>query len=655
MATPSGSKRFYCVLLEASIASLCLTRPSHARDPALMRSEQFSQQEIQPWPDAILPDIQGHALGDPAMRQEQAVAASGSSNANILATEADTATSSAGASTREGSREGGVDGERGSAAAALAVLAGRGGGSAAAAVGVGDGRGAVARQEPGAGGAASLHALPRTGSQAVPVSVAIRLRKLHDIDLGARDWTADVELTLVWSDPLAASSASVTESSGPATLTAHEAQALFWLPDVSILYKTEHFMLSAVVNVTASGQVTLTQRILLSVTQIFKESRYPYDVQTLVLKIASRSYSARTLALLPALNGTAHPGVSDDFIDDDAEWQYLVDSFELKAVLVNDGLIRRSTVEAQVKMKRKSRTFASGFLMPDVLSVVVSLSAVFLPFVVQLATIRVVMSLSACVAAIGCVVLNVDAQLGYEVLTWLDFFKEACAFLAVEALLFNLLIEVTADKFAIDVFTSEAALTARALLVATTALSIALLVGAAFLDERGGLLWGCTIVHASIALSVGFFIFWLWHQARKLIRAVEEIEDSTGRGDADTPAARAGPVQAALAAKTAAARGSGRNLEVSEGTRGWRRGNYASARLGSSQSLGSEGRGRAESSSESDAARQARLTPRAAAADEGVSRASSVRSVQAGSAEVRTEAPATHADGSEPTAGIFSW
>lgn len=404
------------------------------------------------------------------------------------------------------------------------------------------------------GSGAAEHPIPSLNADPVLVRVGVRLRKLYGIDLGTGEWTGDVVLTLVWSDTYAGQHA-VPEGSDSAQMTVQAAKGLFWIPDVGILYKaTKEELLSSTVNVTAIGQVTITQRVLVSVVQTFQRAQYPFDTQTLTLKVGSRSMSAGTLALEPVQNETAQraTGVSDDVMgassaDEETEWLYEANTFEMKVVTVNDGLSRRSTLEAHAAMKRNSRAVFAQLIVPEVLSVVVAMGSLMLPPIDSMSLVRFALSISAFVAAFSCLVLHVDPQLGYDTLSWFHNYKETCALLAFSPMFFNASIEVIAQSFKLEAFTAETAFVARCCQLAMLALTQTFLMAVPLSENpaREGLI-------NRIVIFVGLlvFCFWVFYTARWLRRKSEAMDSDD---DEDTNETTAQDVLSKHAFMTAAA------------------------------------------------------------------------------------------------------
>lgn len=588
-----------CLLVTACIVILGLASPGYARDPILMRSEKLGTEEVVQFLEAAGAGTHPHASGRSDLAPEWPPMGSNSNSTVYEATR--DARPSPGTSILEQSREAGDGGNDEGDAPDWTQPARGGPGST-----IDSGRVAVAAlvgeaiwQDPGAsdtgdsrsvGG--SMRPMPTPDSGPVRVQVGLWLRKFYGIDFGAGDWTVDVVFTLAWEDGSAARNA-VPEGTAVAQLSVQDAQALFWLPDVGILYSTQQELLSAIVRVTANGNVTFTRRILVSVMQTFHKSRYPFDSHVLSLKIGSRSCSSATLVLVPARNRTAiTTGVSHDFVQQSSsgnaerEWMYVASSFSLRSMLVNDGLIRRSTAEAHVTMQRNAAQLVSWLLMPEVMSVGISWCGLWMPPTSSMAAVRVVLSLSAFVGAVCCLVFHVDPQLGYEVLTWFHVFKEACALLAFEAVVFCLMIEVTSDKFGIDALTLQTANTARGLQILTTMASCVLLNEAV---SRDALFEDGAKVMLVVSFAIGFFILWIWYQARRLLMAVEELEEieefqssssassaSEVAGANEPRSKRIQSLQAITAASVAAAasvHSSISALKVPEDqSRGWRRG-----------------------------------------------------------------------------------
>lgn len=280
---------------------------------------------------------------------------------------------------------------------------------------------------------------PNFGKQADIIDVGILVKKFMGVMFSEHTFEVDAVIIAKWVDKRA--SKLLKKGAESLSLNSEEARRVLWLPDILISNRVhEGFdILSSGVQVKSNGTVIKVDRCHVTLQCNYKTNAFPFDTQTLPIKIASSTLMVDQLILRM---DAASSGVGDEAFEDNS-FNYImssVDEYEER-----DGPLEKSRAKLDIVVKRKSASCVSTVLIPCLCIASISWSGFFMPC--HLPAFMMPRVATSFVSFLMQVTLDakIDAiQPERNSDSWLDILHaslEACVYTAV---IFNIIVQYTA-------------------------------------------------------------------------------------------------------------------------------------------------------------------------------------------------------------------
>ncbi|CAE7655943.1 glvI, partial [Symbiodinium necroappetens] len=275
--------------------------------------------------------------------------------------------------------------------------------------------GQIRRQDFVAGGAslAEARAKPRE------VMFGIFCRRVFDVDVIKKTWTGDIVLTVSWNDPEVSQVLPVGKED--TRYSTDDARKLIWLPDIGVTnrdFKNVE-VISSSVKIWSSGWATKVERMLVTMTNDFDTSAYPFDHQSLQVIVASEKLMADELVLKPHTDTTLI-GVKDDVLTgtgfggtEGAKPKYSISSFK-----ETDALLVKSRGLFEIQIARGFGGAGRQIFGPTLTLLAVSYSVFYFPLVPAFTMPRVA---SSVISLLGEMTLLTKARVPDS---WTDVYME---------------------------------------------------------------------------------------------------------------------------------------------------------------------------------------------------------------------------------------
>jgi hypothetical protein len=203
------------------------------------------------------------------------------------------------------------------------------------------------------------------------------LKKWYGITEASGIASADVVITLHWTDPRVKKL--IPAGAPHLRLSTKEAKAKMWSPDVKVTNMAHGGIdvISSSVRINSDGSVIEVDRVLLTVKQAIKTKLFPFDTQTVEIKIASGTYMVEELTLVPVKDQSEWGNPTDSNIFANSIWHFKNHSLtEFKDL---NGELKKSRGVLSFDVKRGVSQFVSSVFMPSAVFLFVTWSAFWLP------------------------------------------------------------------------------------------------------------------------------------------------------------------------------------------------------------------------------------------------------------------------------------
>lgn len=217
---------------------------------------------------------------------------------------------------------------------------------------------------------------PNVGKGPDEVTFGMQVKNFYGVDLSDNDFTIDMVLTLKWMDKR--NIHLIPKGAPNVTLSQAEAEQSCWMPQVSVTNMKIHKLdiISTGVTLLKSGEVIKVQRFIVIVLNNYQVREYPFDGQTLDVKIASTQYMSNALQLTPD-QSPSWTGVSTS----DFTGTYALKSWSMYQVEDNNGLLKKSRGVLSMVTQRKLTSYFSQHFVPCMYIVAMSCAVFYMPFI----------------------------------------------------------------------------------------------------------------------------------------------------------------------------------------------------------------------------------------------------------------------------------
>lgn len=214
---------------------------------------------------------------------------------------------------------------------------------------------------------------PNLGKQAEIIEVGLLVKKFMGVKFADHQFEVDVLVTSRWADDRAKEL--LQSGAKLLTISGKDAREVVWVPDIVITNRVHEQMdvLSSVVQISSNGSVMKIDRVHVTLQCLLSTNAFPFDEQTLPIKIASSTLMVDQLMLKVDPDMC---GVEDNAFEDN--------TFQFKSSTVQsyeefDGPLQKSRARLDVLVKRKTASCISTVLLPLLLVASISWSGFFMP------------------------------------------------------------------------------------------------------------------------------------------------------------------------------------------------------------------------------------------------------------------------------------
>jgi len=273
-------------------------------------------------------------------------------------------------------------------------------------------------------------------SKATRVAFGVFMKKFFGVQEKDGSWMADVIVTSAWNDTRVMD---LLGGQNNITLPIEEAQGQLWTPNVqvtNVCFKAPLVISSAVIVTDQfGGYVQQITRVQVTVTSTYDLENMPFDTQILGIKVASVSYMANELVMVPDYTGS---GVRNRAVEEQGEWVYT--NFTLDTIVEETGPLSKSRGIYSVEVKRDFKILVNSTVIPEILLVILAWTVFFLPNSVAYAMPKVASCMIPLLAF-----LTYKSQLSQKLPpnsggSWLEVFEECCTFLLCYAVFINVIV-----------------------------------------------------------------------------------------------------------------------------------------------------------------------------------------------------------------------
>lgn len=256
----------------------------------------------------------------------------------------------------------------------------------------------------------------------------------------------DVIMVLKWTDARAIDM--VPAGLDKVTVGGDMAKKMVWMPEVVITNRAIKSVdiISTVVVISRTGEVTKVERTLVSCNNIFLLEDYPFDTQKLHVKIASSKYMLQELVMKED-EDKAISGVNDVLFD---AFQYELDGWKVFAFDEKDGAMQKSRGVLEIRARRTMDKYAESHLMPTFLLLSISWAVFWFPFQNPFITPRLALSIIVLIAFTNLLIKSNEALPGGAPCNWNDIFNQAILSLMTSTIIINILTEIYKHSMKLD-------------------------------------------------------------------------------------------------------------------------------------------------------------------------------------------------------------
>jgi len=218
---------------------------------------------------------------------------------------------------------------------------------------------------------------PNSGKRPDVIEVEIIMKNFMGVTFTANAFEADLILISRWRDNRTKALLQ-TKEKRTLSLSPADAQRTLWMPDIEILNREYQGLdiLSSVVQVKADGIVEKIERSHARLKCHVRTNAFPYDTQTLRVKVASNSKMSDDV-VLEAVSDDMRPGILPGTFGKHALFDYM--SSEVRDYMETDGPLKKSRAELLVTVRRNMASCFSTILVPAFCIVSISWAGFFMP------------------------------------------------------------------------------------------------------------------------------------------------------------------------------------------------------------------------------------------------------------------------------------
>lgn len=230
---------------------------------------------------------------------------------------------------------------------------------------------------------------PDHGKGATEVTFGMQPKAFYGMNMKKNLFTIDVVLALKWTDKRTISK--IPKGAKNVTLSQGEAESSIWMPQISITDRQVHKLdvISTAVVLQKTGEVLKIQRVVSTVLDDYQDKEFPFDEQSVVVKIASTQYMLDELVLTPD-NSPEWSGVQASVVDGSG---FELSSWKLFSYKDLDGLLQKSRGVLDIKMQRTIGGYINTHMIPAIFTIALACTVFYMPFIAAFVTPRLTVSI----------------------------------------------------------------------------------------------------------------------------------------------------------------------------------------------------------------------------------------------------------------------
>jgi hypothetical protein len=268
------------------------------------------------------------------------------------------------------------------------------------------------------------------------VEFGILVKKWYGIDFTAGAFTVDAVISARWQDKRA--SKLITGGAASARFATDDAETNMWLPDIAVTNIAHDGVdiISSSVLIEKNGTITKVQRALLTLKQGYQTADFPFDSQTVSIKVASTIYMRDEVKLVPTESESLW-GCSSELFGN-SPWNF--GDTSLTTINEDDGLLRKSRGLLNITVKRQASQYVSSIFIPTMVLLAMTWFSLWLPLATPYVMPRVALSVIAilCMMSVMAKANGMIPSTGNT--TWMTQYLETCVLLQFVLMLLNALI-----------------------------------------------------------------------------------------------------------------------------------------------------------------------------------------------------------------------
>jgi len=232
-------------------------------------------------------------------------------------------------------------------------------------------------------------------------------------------------------------------------MSGEDARARIWLPDVTVSNRAPANKIATIssgIQISDDGGVTKIERVMVTAKNQFEVHAFPFDWQTLIVQLGSRTLMADELVFVP-LNDTVTTGVDSDLLKL-SDFSFM--SFDVSVMEQRDATLRKSRAELHIVANRRSVPYIQSLLVPELLVLAISFTVFWFPLKAAFAMPRVG---TALIAFLALITLGLRTSTMLPIrggLAWIELFETCIQTLMFFTVVLNIFVLVVQHSFKED-------------------------------------------------------------------------------------------------------------------------------------------------------------------------------------------------------------
>jgi hypothetical protein len=268
------------------------------------------------------------------------------------------------------------------------------------------------------------------------VEFGILVKRWYGIDFPAGTFTVDAIIASRWQDKR--NSKLIPADASHVRMSSDDADAAMWLPDLAVTNIAHDGVdiLSSSVLVEENGTNTRVQRALLTLKQGYQTADFPFDTQSVYIKLASTIYMSDEVKLVPTEDESLW-GCSSELFGN-TPWSIVNTS--LSSLSEDDGLLQKSRGILTIVVAREVAQYRSSIFIPTIVLLSMSWCSLWLPVATPYVMPRVAVSVISILCMMS-VMQKANVMIpATGATTWLTQYLETCVLLQFVLMVLNALI-----------------------------------------------------------------------------------------------------------------------------------------------------------------------------------------------------------------------